>query len=209
MTSRPTKRAFLTFAAAGLTGLGLSGCVSLLPKTTPAQLYRFGFSAPAGAAQPAGGAAIAVYRANGAFQRESAGDRILTVTGERAAYIAEARWVAPAEVLFDEATSAAFEGAGGRVQLVARGERQRSDFTLRLDVRNFEADYAAGEAPQVLVRVRAVLTKDQTSAPVAERMFEASVHASENRVGAIVGAYDQAVGKVLGDVVAWANASLG
>lgn len=201
MTERARMRPLLKLAAVGAAALSLSACVSLLPKSKPAQLYRFAVPA---AAAPARAQAVDLYRAGGSFQREAAGDRILTVTGERAAYIAEARWVAPAEVLFEEAVTAAFEGADGRVRLVSRGEPVRSDYALRLDVRNFETDYGAG-GPSVLVRVRAVITHAQTRTPVAEQVFEARVPAAQNRVGAIVTAYDQALAKVLGDIVGFAN----
>jgi cholesterol transport system auxiliary component len=207
MIARARMRSSLKLAAAGLAALSLAGCVSLLPKEKPAQLYRF---TPPAAAQAQGGpraGATPVFRAGGAFQREAAGDRILTVTGERAAYIADSRWIAPADVLFDQAVTAAFEGSGGRVRLVSRGEPVRSDYALRLDVRNFETDYAGG-APTVLVRVRAEITRDQTRTPVAEQLFEARVPAAENRVSAIVAAYSQAVGKVLADVVGWSNAAV-
>jgi cholesterol transport system auxiliary component len=201
-----TPRRLLTLAAGGVAALCLSGCVSLLPKSSPAQLYRFGVTAPA--AGPATAGAVSVFRASGTFQRESADDRILTVTGARAAYIADSRWVAPAEVLFDETLTSAFEASGGRVRLVSRGEPTHSDYTLRLDVRNFETDYAGGGAPAVLVRVRAVIVRSQSPAPAAEQIFEARVPAAENRVSAIVAAYDQALSKVLGEIVGWANSSV-
>jgi cholesterol transport system auxiliary component len=209
MTPRSTTRPLLTLAGGGLAALSLAGCISLLPKSNPAQLYRFAATAQASPPAAASAATVGVLRANGQFQREAAGDRILTVTGERAAYIADSRWVAPADVLFDEAVTRAFEASGGRVRLVSRGEPMRSDYTLRLDVRNFETDYGEGGAPAVLVRVRAVMTRGQAGAPAAEQIFEARVPAAQNRVSAIVAAYDQALGKVLGEVVGWANGSVG
>lgn len=207
MTPRARMRSSLKLAAAALAALCLSGCVSLLPKEKPAQLYRFTTSAPETATPVRPGARVAVFRAGGAFQREAAGDRILTITGERAAYIADSRWIAPADVLFDQAVTAAFENSGGRVRLVSRGEPVSSDYALRLDVRNFETDYAGGP-PTVLVRVRGVITRDQTRTPVAEQVFEARVPARENRVSAIVAAYGQAVAKVLADVVGWSNGAV-
>lgn len=183
--------------------LSLSGCISLLPKSKPSQLYRFGVAV---AAAPVRTDSVAVFRANGAFQSESASDRILTVTGARAAYIAEARWVAPAQVLFDEAVANAFLTAPGRVRLVSRGEPGGSHYALRLDVRNFETDYGEG-APAVLIRVRAVMVGDQAGDRVAEQVFEARVPAAENRVTAIVAAYDEALARVLGEIIAWTNTS--
>lgn len=194
--------ALTRIAAAGLLAISLSGCISLLPKTKPSQLYRFGL-APS-AAGPAEGRTIAVFRTSEYFQREASGDRLLTMTGSHAAYIAQARWVAPAEVLFEEAVTNAFEAAPGRVRLVSRGEPQKADLALRLDVRNFETRYD-GDAPVVFVRVRALLVRDH--APVAEQIFEAQAPADRNRVTAIVAAYNQALGKVLGDIVTWTNAS--
>jgi cholesterol transport system auxiliary component len=196
--------ALLRLAAAAAVALSLSGCISLLPKSKPSQLYKFGTTAAATAPAPApAGSRIGVLRAGGIFQREAASDRILTVTGERAAYIADARWVAPAEVLFDEAVATAFEGAG-RVRLVGRGEPALADYALRLDVRTFETRYH-GESPTVLVRVHAVLLHFQNRTQAAEQTFEAQVPAAENRVSAIVAAYDEATGQVLKALVGWAD----
>ena len=61
-------------------------------------------------------------------------------------------------------------------------------------------------APTVVVRVRATLTRTLGNELVAEQVFESSVRAGDNRVGAIVGAYDKATAEVLQQLVAWTNA---
>jgi cholesterol transport system auxiliary component len=205
--SRPA--GLLRLASVAACALALSGCISLLPKTKPSQLYRFGQTAVAEAPGPTSpGTRTGVFRANGTFQREAAGDRLLTMTGERAAYLAQSRWVAPATVLFDQAVLTAFEAAPGRVRLVSRGEAAPATYTLRTDVRNFETRYDAGAeaAPTVVVRVRATLTRNQNNELVAEQVFESSPRAGDNRVGAIVSAYDQGTADVLKQLVAWTNA---
>jgi cholesterol transport system auxiliary component len=192
--------------ALAVPAVALSGCISLLPKSKPAQLYSF---VPPPAAAPAAAAsakAAAVFRTNGSFQQESADDRLLTITGGHAAYVADSRWVAPASVLFDQAVSQAFDASP--VRLIARGQQGKAAYALRLDVRNFEAHYDNGDkaAPTVVVRLHAALNKaDQTL--VGEQMFEAKVTAGDNRVGAIVSAYDKALGEVIGKLVAWTQAS--
>lgn len=199
--------ALLRLAVVGASALALSGCISLLPKAKPAQLYRFGQSAIV-RAQPAPVAgAVGVFRASGSFQRESAGDQILTITDGRAAYIAQSRWVAPASVLFDEAVLAAFDADPGRVRLISRGESGTSGYSLRLDVRNFEAHYDAGggPAPTVVVRVRAAMVRAQDSGVVGDQIIEARVPAADNRVTAIAAAFDKALSEVLAKVVAWTN----
>jgi cholesterol transport system auxiliary component len=202
---RPT--ALLRVGLAGALALSLAGCISLLPKSKPVQLYRFGDNhamtpAPAPAANPVG-----VYWGGGAFQRESAGDRILTITGDRVAYVALTRWVAPATVLFEQAVQRAFDQRGGPVRLVPRGAPAVTDYVLRMDVRNFEARYDAGAkaAPTVLVRVHATVARDSNRKLVSEQVFEASVRARDNRVGAIVDAYEAALNQVLEQAVTWTN----
>lgn len=188
--------------------MSLSGCISVFPKTKPASLYRFGeaeVSVPKGPA----GSMFGVLKTPSSFTRAAAGDRILTSTNGEVAYIADARWVSPAFVLFEEATARAFENDPGRARLIGRGEVAKADMMLRLEVRTFEADYVNGPkaAPEVVVRVRGVLNRSQDRALVGDQIFEARVKAADNRVGAIVPAFDQATAKVLGDVVAWVNAS--
>lgn len=185
--------------------LALTGC-ALLGGGKPANLYRFGQST-VGEPAPASGQSVGVFRAPGPFQREAAGDRILTVTGGKAAYIAETRWVAPASTLFNQAVTAAFDADPGPVRLVSRGEPGQAAYVLRLEVRNFETRYDNGPkaAPTVVVRLHATLSPRRAQ-DVREQMFEAQVPAGGNRVTAIVAAYDQAVAQVLGKVVAWTNA---
>lgn len=191
-------------AAAAALALSLGGCISLLPKAKEAHLYRFG-QPLAAEAMTAPQGRIGVFRTNATFQRESAGDRLLTITNGQVAYIAETRWVAPAAVLWDEAVLAAFDADPGPVRLISRGEPAAADYVLRLDVRNFEARYERGPkaGPTIVLRVRAAMTRATDRGVVAEQVFETRVNAADNRVGAIVPAYDRAVGEVLKDVVAW------
>ncbi len=200
---RPSfSRALLRVAVVAACAVALSGCISLLPKSKPAQLYRFGPPVAAAPATPPGPNAVAIFLTNGSFQEESSDDRLLTMTGGKAAYIAGSRWVAPAETLFDEALSRSFDASP--VRLIARGQQGRTAYALRVDVRTFETRYDAGEkaAPTVLIRVHAALTRaDQSS--VGEQDFEARVPASDNRVGPIVAAYNSAIGDVIGKIVGW------
>ena len=91
----------LTTAVLTLAAIALSGCISLFPKAEPAQLYRFQAQPTAQPFPP--GPLFGVLRLGASFPRASAGDRILTVNDRgEAAYIAGARWVSPASVLFEE-----------------------------------------------------------------------------------------------------------
>jgi cholesterol transport system auxiliary component len=200
-------RALLRLAALCACAAALAGCISLLPKSKPAQLYRFGPEPAASVREPAATSpnAVAVFRTNGTFQGESADDRMLTISGGKVAYIAQSRWAAPANVLFDEAVAQAFDASP--IRLIARGQQGRFAYALRLDVRNFETRYDAGPdaPPTVVVRVHAALNRADQSV-VGEQIFEASAPAAANRVGEIVAAYNKALGEVLAKLVAWTEA---
>ncbi|WP_369059122.1 ABC-type transport auxiliary lipoprotein family protein [Caulobacter sp. 73W] len=207
MTPSRTFRALALTAALALP-LGLGGCISLFPKSDPAQMYRFGDTPAADAPAGNAGDVIGVLKPPSSFTRPAAGDQILTISpGGEAAYVAEARWIAPAIVLWDEAVQKAFDANPGAARLIARGERQSADMAMRLDVRTFEARYDNGEKapPAVTVSVRGVLLKTADRTLLDDRMFSATVRAADNRQGPIVAAYDQATAKVLADIVAWTN----
>ena len=57
--------------------------------------------------------------------------------------------------------------------------------------------------PTVVVQVRGSLANTRTRVTAGDTVLSATAEASDNRVGAIVEAYDQAVTQVVGEVVAW------
>jgi cholesterol transport system auxiliary component len=199
----------LALFAAALAVAALGGCISLLPKQKPAQLYRFGVETTAPAADSAGDAArITIRAAPTSFVRAAASDRILTATGNETAYIAGARWVTAAATLFDDAVTGAFEARGGPVRLIPRDQPVVADYVLKLDVQTFEIRYdrGRGEPPRVVVQLYAGLSGKQAEGGL-DRVFRAEEPAGSNSVHAIAAAFDAAVGKVLGDMVAWVDAS--
>lgn len=197
---------------AGAAGLmvagGLGGCISLLPKTKPVQLYRFGDTVAAASAESAGAPAprrnLGVALGPIGFPRAAVSDQLLTVTGDTAAYISGARWVSPASVLFQEDVEQAFDRQARSVKLLQRGELGQARALLRLDVRMFEARYESGPAapPVVVVSVHADLSRLDGQA-LDDRTFEVRQPAGENRVAAIVQGFDQATDKVLSQIIAW------
>lgn len=201
-------RVALRSLAVAATALALTGCISLFPKADPSGLYRFGTVAPA-ATSASVEKSFGVFKTPTVFTRAAMGDRLLTFTNGEAAYIAGARWVSPAIVLFDEAAARAFEAESSPARLVTRGETGKAAMALRLEVRAFETDYVDGPkaAPEVLVEIRAVMTRNGDRALLGDKVFQTRVKASDNRVGAIVQAYDQANSKTLADIITWVGAA--
>jgi cholesterol transport system auxiliary component len=195
--------------AVALTALCLSGCVTLFPKAKPAQLYRFGADAAETPAAPAKAAASFTVRALPVtIDSPADGDRILTVAGDGTAFIAGARWVTSASALFDSAVARAFEAHATQARLLAVGEPSAADYALKIDVRTFEARYSRGSGapPMIVVEAYAALVNRQDAQNATRRLFQATAPAASNSVHAIAAAFDQAVAKVLGDLVGWVDA---
>lgn len=188
----------------GLGGFALAACITLLPKDQPVQLYRFGEATGVPPGRVAA-ARFAVTLANTDFARAAASERILTARGEETGYLRGARWVSPARILFDAAVVQAFDAAGGAAHLLARGEPAHADYTLKLDVRVFEARYQGGAGPTARVEVYAALGS-LTDHVDHEHIFVGEAPAAENRLYAIAAAFDQAMAKVLAQLVAWVDA---
>jgi len=193
-------RAVLLTAAA----ISLSGCISLFPKADPVTLYKLQANTGAPSVEPTG---AVILRSPTAFTRLGSGDRILTMNGAERATIAGARWAAPASVMFDEALISAFDTVSSR--LVTRGDATPADQILRVEVRTFEARYVGGmgAAPAVVVEARATLTNMRDRTQAYTRAFKAEQPATDNRVGAIVDAYNGATSKVVTDIAQWAQSN--
>jgi len=197
----------LAVAAAGL--LAVAGC-ALLSSPDPVQTYRFGGPAAASAAAEGQMGLRQVSLRRVEFPEAVEGDKILGVTGTETAYIAGARWVSPASDLYMESLENAFSAQASRVRLLGPREMSRGDRSLNVDIRAFEARYAApGAAPTVVVtaRVRMLAMPDRTVS--AERTFTVQQAASENRVSAIVEAFDIATRDLNTQIVSWTDANAG
>ena len=204
----PTRLAPKTFAPKAVVvaavAFAMSGC-SLLSTPDPVQLYRFGaenqapVSPAATAAQPS---PVALRRID--FPEAAKGDRILGVTGNETAYIKGARWVSPAETLYNDSLENAFNARPDRVRLIGRRELGVSTRVLSVAVTTFEARYdAPGGLPTVVITARARMTVLPERSVADEQVFTVSQPASENRVSAIVSAFDIASRDLNSQIVDW------
>ncbi|MGH7028584.1 ABC-type transport auxiliary lipoprotein family protein [Brevundimonas sp.] len=195
-------RSSLLIAAASVT---LSGC-ALLATPDPVQLYRFGGgSAFAGTGATSACPDVNVNLRRVDFPDASSGDRLLAVTGAEAAYIKGARWVSPAETLFEETLRNAFAD-GGTCTVLGSGQATRDGLLLSVDVRRFEAVYAApGGVPDVNVVVLLRLIRPGDRSIVAEDRISVSESAGENRQSAIVAAFDRATAEASRQIVLWTD----
>ncbi len=193
----------------------LGGC-SLLSTPDPVQMYRFGayMDTPAPSGDTPAPLLVSLRRVE--FPDAAKDARILSVTGTEAAYIGGARWVSPAETLFDDSLLAAFAARPNEVRVLDRREPGTTPLVLRVTVSSFEARYLDGQdaAPTVVVTARAQLRntpeREAGGGPIrpedgrtVERVFSVTQPAGENRVSAIVRAFDVATRDINTQIVDW------
>lgn len=192
--------------AAAVAAVAVLGGCSLLSTPDPVQLYRFG-NLPSGVSEQASPASVVqVAMRRPEFAQAVREDRILGVTGTEAAYIKGARWVSSADVLFSDSLESAFAAQATRVRLIGPRELTRSNQALDIDVRTFEARYEyPGAAPVATIIARVRLLNAQERTVAAERVFTVEQPATENRVSAIVSAFDMATRDINTQIVAWTD----
>ncbi len=79
----------------------------------------------------------------------------------------------------------------------------RANFVLKVELREFQAEYKAAEAPAVRVLINAKLVQMPRRAIVGSERFEHVATEEADRLELIVEAFDNALGKVLRDLVEW------
>jgi cholesterol transport system auxiliary component len=184
----------------------LAGCGGLLQSDTPRpETYRLGsVPAPAGAAAAAATGtpplALTVARPRAAAALDS--ERIAVVAaGSRFDYYAGVRWAEPAPQMLQQNLVAALAGSGRFAGVFAAPARVPSELMLDVELRRFEADTTAGDAPVVHVVLQASLVDTRRAQRVASFTSEAAVAADGSRRAAIIAAFDRASAQAVNDVV--------
>lgn len=197
----------LSGPAVGATlALAMGGC-ALLSTPDPVQLYRFG-PLDGGYVGERSMETVQVSLRRIEFPEAVSGQRILAITGNEAAYLAGARWVADAEALYAQSLETAFSSERSGVRLIGGRELTRADAGLDVDITTFETRYATpGAAPTVVISARARLLAMPARTVVSEQVFSVSQPASGNRLGAIVSAYDVATQDLNQQIVVWVQAN--
>ncbi|MCR6661348.1 MAG: ABC-type transport auxiliary lipoprotein family protein [Asticcacaulis sp.] len=195
--------------------IALTGCVTLLPKTKPAQLYRFGYTpemveqkaeAAGTAGRAVGMAPTGIVFGTVTFPQDSAGDRIVTVEGSEVAYVAEARWTSAASGLFKDAISTGFARGGQTVTLEPRGPTA-ANFRLDISVRKFETDYKRNR-PTVSVALDARLIRLSDRMVVGQKFISADIPVRKSDMSLMADGYNQATTQVVTSLIDFSEDAL-
>ena len=119
-------------------------------------------------------------------------------------YFAGAQWTERAPRMVQTLLVESFENSGRIIAVGRQAIGLRSDFNIKSELREFQAEYAQENvAPVVRVRLNAKIIKQPRRSNIASANFEAVAQAEANRIDDVVIAFDTALGKVLRQIVEW------
>ncbi|MEO1190584.1 MAG: ABC-type transport auxiliary lipoprotein family protein [Pseudomonadota bacterium] len=192
--------------------VGLTGCGALLPGSgPPPNLYRLTPKSTFDPGLPTVDwqLVLAPPSAQGAIDTTRIA---LAPSLTRIEYYASAGWTDRMPLMFQALMLESFENSGHIVAVGRRAVGLRSDYELRIDIREFQADYydnpsqpAACQGPPVCVHVvvnaKLIYTPQRTI--VATRDFGTFAPSPQDDLVSVVEAFDIALGDVLKDLVGW------
>lgn len=123
-------------------------------------------------------------------------------------YYAGARWTERAPLMVQSLLLESFENTGKIISVGREALGLRPDYSLRGDLREFQAQYfdrsgQATDVPYVLVQLNAKLIEQPRERIFDARNFESCVRAKGADVPSVIEAFDTALGNVMKDVVEW------
>ncbi len=188
---------------AALLCLAPAACTSLFHSNAPAeQTYylRPPASAPA-AATPLAAARIPISLRVGHPLADPGLETphiILVQADHRLNFYSGSRWAAPLADVVDALAVQTLRASGDWSSVEDSTSPFPSNYLLQIAVRRFEADYTAGgAAPTVYVVLDCILGRREGRDVVATFVVSGSAAAADNRMSAVVAAFEQAAGSAL------------
>ena len=200
------KRSLLRTVLLGAVGaviLTLSGCIDLPGMGTPARLYMLSPKSSFASELPDVKWQL-VVELPVAPSGLATPNIALTRDPIQLQYYADAKWAERAPQMVQTLIVESFENSEKIIAVGRQAIGLRSDFNLKSDLREFQAEYRQGSgAPVAHVRINAKLIKQPRRQIIASQAFEAKAAAASGSMGDIVRAFDEALGKVLRRIVEW------
>jgi cholesterol transport system auxiliary component len=188
------KRSAVVLLAAAI-ALALGACSGLRSDAPAAQTWMLD---PPAAIAPAAAAAATLRVLRPLAAPGLDGDRIALLRTDRTLdYFAANRWSGGVPELVQSLALDTLRAAGGYRAVQPEDAPFSYDETLQIEVRDFQAEYAAAAAPVVKVALVCTLGRRSDRAVLATFRLEGSAAAADNRVHAIVAAFDAALDAAL------------
>ena len=121
----------------------------------------------------------------------------------RLEYYARSSWTDLAPLMVQTLMVESFENSGRIVSVGREAIGLRADFVLKSELREFQAEYFDTDRPRIRVAINAKLVQMPRRAIVGSQSFERYSEAGADAMPEIIAAFDDALGKVLKELVAW------
>lgn len=194
----------LKHGAAVVMAAALAACGGLRSDAAPEQVYVLNAVPPAAAANPVPGVLVVPRPA---VQPGLDTDRIaLTRAGNELDYYASSRWGGDLSQVLGAFARQSIAGGFATVSSGGQGVGPASH-ELLLTVRHFEAAYGDGGAPEVRVALECLLVATAPRRVLGSCDTDVREPAGENRMAAIVLAFERAAQRAFGEVRAKAMAA--
>lgn len=182
----------------------LAGCSSILPGSTqkPPQLYEltpksiFAKNLPNIRAQ----LLVETPTASAGLRSSRIAIKLRPTTLD---YFADSEWTDIATNLVQTLLIESFDNSDRIVGVAREGTGLRTDYLLKSNLREFQAELYKGGQPRIRVHVHVRLVRWDNRDIVASEKFVASVVLADRKIDTIVDGFDDALGKVLKKIVEW------
>ncbi len=205
LTTRPRGRRGVAAGAAVALALAVAGCGGVIQELTgpPTDLYTLTPKSTftTGLPQVAWQLVVEEPIASGGLNVQRIA---LRTHPTELKYFAQANWTERAPRMVQTLLVESFENSGAIVAVGRQAIGLRSDYNLKSELREFQAEYMDGaRVPTVRVRLNAKLIRQPQRTIIGSRNFEAVQQATGTDMRSIVAAFDDALGKVLRQTVEW------
>jgi cholesterol transport system auxiliary component len=189
-------------AALTLGACALAGCSGGLHSNAPAtQVYVLRAAPHSQPAAKPPTASLHINRPLAAPGLES--DHIVLVQPDhKMSYYIASRWPGDLSSVVEALTVDTLRTTGDWTSVQDSGSVFSSDYMLQIVIRRFEADYSAGTVPEVHVVLDCIVGRRAGREVIGSFVAEGSATASANRLGPVVGAFEEAANHALADIAA-------
>lgn len=200
--TEPTRLGPIGFVLAGLVAMG--GCSGFIPTGPAPNLYNLTPKDTFSNDLPVVEQQVVVEEPLAAGGLDS--NRIaLRPSATELKYFANSRWTERAPKMVQTLLVESLENSGKIVSVGRQAIGLRSDFNLKTELREFQAEYfdSSSENPNVRVRINVKVVAQPQQKIIASRSFEDVQTSEGTSMQAIVTAFDRALGKVQKRMVEW------
>lgn len=118
-------------------------------------------------------------------------------------YYARSSWTDVAPSMVQTLIVESFENSERIVAVGREAIGLRADFVLKVELREFQAEYTGAGPPDAHVRLNGKLVRMPQRTIIGSRRFDSAVPAQADRMESIIQAFDEALGDTLRDLVEW------